>query len=281
MSNLPNRALTRSSIADAAQSYGLDEFTAERAAVNLTGGRAMILAVSGKLASGKDTIAPLVLDALGVQDYEQQSFANALKGELDQIIAITREWFDEQCRPSLTPRLRDELAARIGDRLDLPASQAREYFAGALADQAINNRWLHSRCRTKVVRRALQALGTEVRRAQDENYWVKRALAEAFKSLAIGRTVYFTDCRFPNEVAAPKGAGAFVVRLDVSSEVQRARLLARDGLIADESALTHVSETALDDCTDFDVRVSNHGERAETVAAVVAGVRGLEVAVAA
>lgn len=281
MNALPTRGMDRDELIRVAHSYGLDEFTAASAAANLTNGKAMILAVSGKLASGKDTIAPLVLGALGVRDYEQQSFAHALKYELDLIIGLIRDWFDETPRPALTPALRDELAGRIAAHMDFPAEQAREFFTGALANQVLCVRSLHARSRTKVIRRALQVLGTEVRRTQDENYWVKRALAEAFKALATGRTVYFTDCRFPNEVAAPKGAGAFVVRLDVSPAIQRARLLARDGLIADEAALTHVSEVALDECEDFDVRVLNHGPKAETVAAVVDGLRFSQVAAAA
>jgi len=53
------------------------------------------------------------------------------------------------------------------------------------------------------MRRILQHWGTELRRAQDKDYWVKRA------EISVGDC--FTDVRFPNEVSAIKNAGGAMI----------------------------------------------------------------------
>jgi hypothetical protein len=124
--------------------------------------------------------------------------------------------------------------------------------------------------RTTEIRTALQYWGTEVRRAQDELYWVKKAIAGATKASAAGKSVVFTDLRYPNEEEACRKAGFFTVRLDISSETQAQRLWDRDGITPDPATMAHPSENALDDHPGFTLRFDNNGSLADAVKAVAA-----------
>lgn len=97
--------------------------------------------------------------------------------------------------------------------------------------------------KTPAKRVAYQLLGQAVRRV-DPGYWVRAAVngVDWEREFPI-----FTDVRMPNEVAALYDAGAPVVCLRVSPEVQRERLMGRDGSLPSESALSHETETALDE----------------------------------
>ena len=97
--------------------------------------------------------------------------------------------------------------------------------------------------KTPAKRVAYQLLGQAVRRV-DPGYWVRAAV----ENIDWGSEFpVFTDVRMPNEVSALYDAGAPVVYLRVSPRVQRERLLARDGSLPSESALSHETETALDE----------------------------------
>lgn len=97
--------------------------------------------------------------------------------------------------------------------------------------------------KTPAKRVAYQLLGQAVR-GVDSGYWVRAAV----ESVDWEREFpIFTDVRMPNEVAALYDAGAPVVYLHVSPEVQRERLLGRDGSLPSVEALAHETETALDE----------------------------------
>jgi len=78
----------------------------------------------------------------------------------------------------------------------------------------------------------------------DFGYWVRAAVENVDWG---SEFPIFTDVRTPNEVSALYDAGAPVVYLRVSPQVQRERLLARDGSLPSEEALHHETETALDE----------------------------------
>lgn len=112
--------------------------------------------------------------------------------------------------------------------------------------------------KTPAKRVAYQLLGQAVRRV-DPGYWVRAAVEgiDWEREFPI-----FTDVRMPNEVAALYDAGAPVVCLRVSPEVQRERLMGRDGSLPSEEALRHETETALDEavrCGAVPVVDASHG----------------------
>jgi hypothetical protein len=270
--SLPTRSLSAAAIVAAATSFGVDALTARRAAQHLTDGSALLLVVSGKLASGKDTVAPLVMSALGAHDPVHQSYAAVLKDEMDAILTAMRTWHRRTRPAALTPGIRRQVAVLLAEQFSMPVEHAA-YFTGDLLDQVLTSARVHSRSRTPAMRRALQLLGTEVRRSQDEDYWVRRALAPAVTSIADGRSVYFTDARFPNEVRGAGSLGGLSLRLDITAATQRARLSSRDGAVLDAAALVHASETSLDDFDEFDVRIDNEGPLDGTCGGAIAALQ--------
>jgi hypothetical protein len=87
------------------------------------------------------------------------------------------------------------------------------------------------------VRWLMQVWGTDLRRAQDPDYWVKRAEEKA-NDMDYTWPV-FTDVRFPNEADMVVRNGGLIVRVMAPPEVREARL----GELPPE----HESETAMDE----------------------------------
>lgn len=253
-----------------AEGYGVATDVAASAARFLTQRESVFVGMSAKMAGGKDSTAQPVLGLIGVRHAEQHSFAFALKDELDRIFADIRYWAEHMPSTglSMSQDARWSLAGFLSANHDIPVEQAFTFFTDKVAANVLSDPTVHSRVRTPEVRFALQMLGTDVRRAQDDLYWVKRTVRPAAAQLALGKSVYFTDDRFPNEVDSVRDLSGLAVRLDVTRETQLERLRTRDGLDVSDEALNHISETALDDYPHFDVRVSNDGTPDQTLAAI-------------
>lgn len=255
-----NQTFSSETLFRSAELSGVSSDVAEQALANITSGSVVGLAVSGKLASGKDTVAPAALSRLAVPSIEHLFFARPLKDEFSEILAVCRSAGSAAAASSL-----------LIDFLELPA-EAADRLVEMLYEFANNNPELDAYSRTPEIRLGLQYLGTDVRRSQDTDWWVKRATAEAITALANQRSIYYTDLRFPNEVAGAASIGCYVVRIDVTPETQAARLMGRDGLTVDPAAGQHPSETVLDDFEGFHLRVSNDDLIEEPVAAILAGI---------
>lgn len=89
------------------------------------------------------------------------------------------------------------------------------------------------------VRRLLQWWGTDLRRAQDPDYWVKAAEREALEISYDGQWPVFTDVRFPNEADMIVKNGGLIVRVLAPIEVRTERL--------GTPPPNHLSETAMDE----------------------------------
>ena len=199
------------------------------------------LCASGKLGSGKDTVAPKVIDRLGFSSElaDHNFFAKPLKDEINDVISIIRNsevWQDAVNNISLQLR-----ASKVGSETAVD-SLWKEVKSGAVKS---------SYDRTDSTRFTLQFWGTEVRRAEDVNYWVKRSVAPAIQELSNNKSVFFTDARFPNEIDAINALNGLSIRLLVSPEVQSQRIMARDGVTISEATRNHASEIALDDYKNF------------------------------
>lgn len=112
----------------------------------------------------------------------------------------------------------------------------------------------------------LQWYGTDFRRRQDPDYWVRRGLQAAERELRFADRRHEasplfvnTDTRFPNEVTLPQEQGWVVIRLEVSREKQLERADAL-GLTVTEREFDHASETALDDFTGFDYVIDSNDD---------------------
>lgn len=244
--------------------YDVPEALIQQAVHNLLAADTPVLgvAVSGKLAAGKSTTAPLVLSSLGIPSSSQEEvyFAYTLKHEVDTIIRFIRENYE-----SLNVV---ELARGIDQLQNTGLDNANQILAFLLPEFLIGSAPKNGWDKTPGNRRALQYWGTEIRRTQDENYFVKKAIANIAQHFANGKSVYVTDGRFENEIEALRAVGVKLVRIDVSREVQIQRLADRDGTVLTVEMENHLSETSLDNYPHFDVRFNTDNLTPEQAAAV-------------
>lgn len=230
----------------------------------LAGGALPGVGLAGPMGAGKDTTAAAIADVLrhpsvahvaGGRAARRVAFADVLKREayrqalavksiltlrsgvesaLDVERAIVE---DEALCAAFMPAGAPLPGGLVGLYCQIVADAEREGDTGAWDEDVF------IAVKTPAKRVAYQLLGQAVR-SVDSGYWVRAAV----ESVDWEREFpIFTDVRMPNEVAALYDAGAPVVYLRVSPEVQRERLLARDGSMPSESALAHETETALDE----------------------------------
>lgn len=238
---------------------GVDPAIASRARENLRTGAVQALVVSGPQASGKDTVGPAVLAALGAGSHVRVGIADGLKQETSELL-LAMPGYSERAGAALA-------AAKL---LDTPIEHARVLIDTLWDITREREHGLTGWSRTPEIRRTLQYLGNEARE-DDPTRYVRIAVPRILEHLANGVSVYMGDGRFPREAEPCSRLGMFLVRLHVDADVKAARLLARDGIIADPKTLHHEGEHALDAWDGVDIRVDNsHASRAEVVG-VVAG----------
>lgn len=95
--------------------------------------------------------------------------------------------------------------------------------------------------------RPLQQSHGQMRRAQDENYWTKKAVEWSYKMLDTGIDVVgFSGIRFLNEIKILQLSSFYVVLVEAPEAVRYQRLHNRDGRWWTNAELNHSTETALD-----------------------------------
>lgn len=99
-----------------------------------------------------------------------------------------------------------------------------------------------------------QVLGTVAREHIYPDIWIVPVINQCLKNKE--DFCIISDCRFPNEIKAIHAIGGVVIRLNRPWE-----------LISEKSKAgrdpKHISETALDDCPDFDCVIENNGTQNE------------------
>lgn len=209
---------------------------------DISNGQLIMYAVSGKIASGKDTVAQSVNRRLQQAGHAVApvAFADALKDELTDVIATAH---------TATPGRR---IIAITELLDAPwraAAQLADILIGTTPE---TTGW----DRHPSVRAGLQRLA-DLRRSTYRNWWVDLALADAVDNATDNTGTVITDLRQHNEARALHRLGVPCVRLHVTAAEQQRRLQARTGQPVDPNVLTHSSETELDDYDRFDLIVDN------------------------
>lgn len=205
-----------------------------------------IVGISGKIGAGKNYLANALIEELRARGYttNEASFATPLKTELTSIISYIRENFVSG---------QEEITySGVSEKYNMPYEQAVtivDYISDDIQNETIP---LDGYSRTEGIRRALQYLGTDVRRKIDDTYWVTRFHAD----IPTEDFVFVTDVRFANEADSVKEHGGLVLRLEPPAEVVAERVNARDGVQYSAEAHQHVSETALDDYPNFDLIIS-------------------------
>lgn len=204
-----------------------------------------IIGISGKIGSGKNYLAEQLIKELHKLGYstKEASFASSLRNELDRIIkTIKVDVLDDVAY--------DEIIAHIEAIHVMSYDDAQTLFE-MMVDDIVNIDGLNAHSRTESIRRALQFLGTDIRRKTDSEYWVK----EFHRTVPESDFILVTDVRFPNEADSIVETNGLMIRLEVAPEVIQQRVESRDGLKYSDDALTHPSELALDDYSKFDYTV--------------------------
>lgn len=205
-----------------------------------------LIAVSGKMGAGKDTIAPLLMEKMNPNGKNvHMSFADPLRTEINEIIDSNAYADDE-----------GDYLYKMRCTMDDAPSQEILIQARLLAIRAIHDEGAVTAAdHTPSMRRLLQWWGTDVRRAEDPDYWVKRAMRMIMAAIHDGDSVYITDARFTNELDAIHAAGGKIIRIDVNEDIRSDRILHRDGVRPTRAQLDHPSETDADGYDGFDVRI--------------------------
>ena len=230
----------------------------------LAGGALPGIGLAGPMGSGKDTTAAAIADVL-----RHPSVAHVAGGRAARRVAFADELKHVAYRQALAVKSILTLRSGVESALDVERAIVKDAAlcepfmpAGAplpgdlvglycqiVADaerEGDTDAWDEDAfvaVKTPAKRVAYQLLGQGVR-SVDPGYWVRAAV----ENIDWGSEFpIFTDVRTPNEVSALYDAGAPVVYLRVSLEVQRERLMGRDGSLPSVEALHHETETALNE----------------------------------
>jgi hypothetical protein len=211
--------------------------------------RLQILGLCGFAGSGKDTAADLLVTHAG---FRKLAFGDALKAELCEAFAVAPDTFTVRERKA-TPL--DALAFR---RCTDPA-----YVAHALAHVAAG-RLVNvgdELAAPRSPRQTMQFWGTQYRRAQNPDYWVRQVrstIGYHVRELGARRWV-LTDCRFANEVAMVRALGGQLWQIrrpgvDAGTSLEGQHASATDGgefrpeaIIHNSHEIRHLQQLVLSD----------------------------------
>lgn len=140
----------------------------------------MIIGITGRIGSGKDTVADYLCTHYG---FKRLSFAASLKDAVSMIFGWDRELLEGSTRASR--EWREKVDPWWSERLGIPH---------------LTPRWV------------LQNMGTDVLRNHfHTDIWVASV---EYKLLNTKDHIVITDCRFANEVKAIRNAGGIAVRVE-------------------------------------------------------------------
>ena len=138
----------------------------------------MIIGVCGLIGAGKDTIADYLVN---IHEFRRDSFAATLKDAVAAVFGWDRDMLEGRTRSSREWR-----------------EQPDEWWSQRL-NRTVTPRWV------------LQYWGTEVcRQGFHDDIWIASLENKLRKSQD---DVVISDCRFPNEIRAIRGAGGHVIRV--------------------------------------------------------------------
>lgn len=213
-------------MSDLSIKYEVDEIELNEALKRIKRKESLLFTMSGKMGSGKDTVGDMISNELDSEGYKliRTSFGHLIRKEVSNII----EYYNE---------IEDKEAYSIkvnADKEDL------DKVSSLLENCTVFDR-------TYEARTALQFWGTDVRRKQQDNYWINKMSEFIVRSVNKGYSVNITDARFSNETKLVEDLLGKIIRLDVPEGVRIKRIEKRDNIKVNMESLRHVSETALDD----------------------------------
>lgn len=146
----------------------------------------ILVGLGHRLGVGKDAVAKILVERYG---FVRRGFADSLK---EEVLATM-------------PRTLDAIAQAV--------FTGRYVTAKERGQLPVLMRELVYELKPPIIRAFLQEWGTELRRAEDSEYWIRR-VAEWVDRQAPDARIVFTDLRFRNEVEFVKDRGGYLVRVD-------------------------------------------------------------------
>lgn len=175
----------------------------------IKGNNMAIISISGKIGSGKDTIADIIMQYTPYHRWQVKKFAGKLKDIAEILTGVPKINFEDQ----------------------------------EFKQQDMGPEW------GMTYRDLLQKLGTEAMRSGlHKNVWVNALFADYQFNIEEDEQIHYwiiTDSRFPNELAAVKKHNGITIKV------------IRDS--GNTIGITHTSETALDNYTEWDYVIDNNG----------------------
>lgn len=164
----------------------------------------MKIALIGYAKSGKTTASDYIVSKFG---YTKVNFKDALVAEMKKNL----------------PRTMQEIINLIEN------TKGGEYYTGT--SKGIDPDWLFNN-KPPVFRALMQEYGTEIRRGDDENYWV-----EKWKESVQGiKNLVTDDCRFLNEAQYVRDNGGMILRIirtDITGAGTHASEVEQQSIVAD------------------------------------------------
>ena len=192
------------------------------------------IVIAGKMGYGKDYVGNLIKD--NFSNVEKISFADALKEEVEYIINLIRN---------------NSSLEHIAYEMNVSKDEIKPLYIAMIAFKDINE--LTVKKKNSTIRFMLQYWGTDVRRKNNENYWVQKTVDKILEINKLGNVALITDGRFPNELKGVSELNGITIQLDISKEKQIENLLNRDGILPNKEAFNHTSETSYLEYKDFDL----------------------------
>ena len=192
------------------------------------------IVIAGKMGYGKDYVGNLIKD--NFSNVEKISFADALKEEVEYIINLIRN---------------NSSLEHIAYEMNVSKDEIKPLYIAKIAFKDINE--LTVKKKNSTIRFMLQYWGTDVRRKNNENYWVQKTVDKILEINKLGNVALITDGRFPNELKGVSELNGITIQLDISKEKQIENLLNRDGILPNKEAFNHPSETSYLEYKDFDL----------------------------
>lgn len=192
------------------------------------------IVIAGKMGYGKDYVGNLIKD--NFSNVEKISFADALKEEVEYIINLIRN---------------NSSLEHIAYEMNVSKDEIKPLYIAMIAFKDINE--LTVKKKNSTIRFMLQYWGTDVRRKNNENYWVQKTVDKILEINKLGNVALITDGRFPNELKGVSELNGITIQLDISREKQIENLLNRDGILPNKEAFNHPSETSYLEYKDFDL----------------------------
>lgn len=225
-STFNNRKGHTTIVKDLSVKYEIDEQELEKALNRLKNKDSLLFTMSGKMGAGKDTIGDLISNELDIKGYSliNTSFGYLIRKEVTNVVEEYNTVENKE-----TYALEINVDKKVLDKLSFLLENCTAFD------------------RTDEARLALQIWGTDIRRNQQDNYWIVQMSRFVIQAVNKGYSVNITDARFPNETRLVEELSGKVIRLDVPENIRVERVEKRDNIKVNPESLIHISELALDD----------------------------------